>query len=446
MEQQYQNVQTEEGVSLMDIVKLLLSKIKLLILVVLIGGILGGSFAVWQTIDVNYFGTKVEFYVNPEKPEESSSTSAGAGAGGSQYGVYGAYGRHVMDNMVKLLSSDSFAEQLLLNGESLPDMKTQWFAAEDAYENGTLKNDALKAAIEKAQGPLENMKNAETTYNAALVKKAEAVKFRNEAERALNEEWIKLYRANSLPTASFSRDVYFDEKNPVKGKYDSLDAAYDNFLQKENYVTEMTAKAIEAEDALSISKKETKVPVEEALDIWRESALYAALLKYYKNAVSYSYLESDADFEDANNLARSFIYVKISIQNSNVQDGVRIGTELLNRVKKVVPAYVSENMTVPDGYSGTNCQRITRIDDVGLTNPLYTTKQAIKYAVLMAALAFVVAAVVIIILDKSDKRLRDTEIITRKFNVPLLGIVPTIEELKAETNAKKKAEKTGEVK
>jgi hypothetical protein len=49
-------------------------------------------------------------------------------------------------------------------------------------------------------------------------------------------------------------------------------------------------------------------------------------------------------------------------------------------------------------------------------------------------------------LDKSDKRLRDTEIITRKFNVPLLGIVPTIEDLKAEQNGKKKAEKTTEVK
>ena len=121
MEQQNQNVQVEEGISLMDIVKLLLTKIKLLILVVLIGGIAGGMFAVWRTIDINYYGTKVEFYVNPEKPEESKGTSSGAAAGGSQYGVYGAYGRHVMDNIVKLLGSDSFAEKLILNGGELPE-------------------------------------------------------------------------------------------------------------------------------------------------------------------------------------------------------------------------------------------------------------------------------------------------------------------------------------
>ena len=48
------------------------------------------------------------------------------------------------------------------------------------------------------------------------------------------------------------------------------------------------------------------------------------------------------------------------------------------------------------------------------------------------------ACAVIIIIDKSDKRLRDYEVITRTFNVPVLGIVPTIEDLAAESLAKKK--------
>ena len=52
-----EKLQKEEGISLLDILRLLLSKIKLLILVVIIGGVLGGSFAVWRTIDINYHGT-----------------------------------------------------------------------------------------------------------------------------------------------------------------------------------------------------------------------------------------------------------------------------------------------------------------------------------------------------------------------------------------------------
>ena len=137
MEQQNQNIQVEEGLSLMSIIKLLMGKLKLLILVVIIGGILGGSFAIWRTIDINYFGTKVEFYVNPERPEESAGETGTAGAGGSQYGVYGAYGRHVMDNMIKLLSSDSFAEQLLLDGADLPaknSAEKKWFTEWDVKE------------------------------------------------------------------------------------------------------------------------------------------------------------------------------------------------------------------------------------------------------------------------------------------------------------------------
>ena len=154
MEQQHQNGQVEEGISLIDIVRLLLSKIKLLIVVVLIGGILGASFAVWRTIDINQFGTKVEFYVNPEKPEESTGSSAGTAAGGSQYGVYGAYGRHVMDNMIKLLSSDSFAEKLLLNGETLPSLDTVWFDEDEVDENGVSKNDLLQQAFTAAHRTL----------------------------------------------------------------------------------------------------------------------------------------------------------------------------------------------------------------------------------------------------------------------------------------------------
>ena len=176
------------------------------------------------------------------------------------------------------------------------------------------------------------------------------------------------------------------------------------------------------------------------------SSNYSNELKFYKDAVSFDYLESDEDFEDANNLARSFIYVTISIQHSNHEEGMAIANKILDRVKTVVPDYISENMTVPDGYSGTNCQRITRTDDIHLTNPGYTKTEAIKYAFLVAAASAVVAAVIIIILDRSDKRLRDTEIVVRKFNVPLLGIVPTIDELSEESQAKKTANKTTEVK
>ena len=151
-----------------------------------------------------------------------------------------------------------------------------------------------------------------------------------------------------------------------------------------------------------------------------------------------SYLESNADIDDANNLARSFIYVKISVINDKA-----FAESVLDSVRAVVPWYVEANMTVPSDYSGTNCQKITVMEEIHLTNPGYTTNQAIKYAVLFAFAACAVTCVIIIIVDRSDKRLRDYETVMRNLEVPVLGVIPTIEPMvqKAKAAAKGKTSK-----
>lgn len=298
-----EKVKVEEGLSLLEIVRLLFHKLFILILVGLASGLFGGVFAVVRTIDINYWGTTVEFYVNPEKPKDTVNGN------GSQYGVYGAYGRHVMDNIVKLLSSESFAEILI---------------------DGSVEGEGVIA------DPLM-------------------------------------------------------EKLPEKYRYDD---------KGERYMTPE----------------------------------YKNLLYRVKNAVKFSYLESDADLDDANNLARSFIYVNISVINDQV-----FAEDVLNSVRAVVPWYVEANMTVPSDYSGTNCQKITVSESIHLTNPGYTTNEAIKYAILFAAAAVAVTCVIIIIIDRSDKRLRDYETVMRNLDVPVLGIIPTIEPMvqKAKATAAK---------
>ena len=143
-----------------------------------------------------------------------------------------------------------------------------------------------------------------------------------------------------------------------------------------------------------------------------------------------------ADIEDANNLARSFIYVKINVLNNE-----KLATDVFERVKRAVPAYVEKHMIVPTDYEGTSCTRITRSDRIERTNPNYMKTQSIKYALLLAAASGVVAAVVIILIDQTDKRLRSHEVITKKFNVPILGIIPTIEEINQKAEQKKLEEK-----
>ena len=295
-----EKVKVGEGLSLLDIVRLLFSKLFILIFIGIVSGFFGAFVAVARTIDTNYWGTTIEFYVNPEKPKDVVNGN------GSQYGVYGAYGRHVMDNIVKLLSSESFAEILI---------------------DGT---DGIETITE--------------------------------------------------PMAGIPQKIAFDANG-------------------NEYMT----------------------------------GEYKTFLARVKNAVRFSYLESDADIDDANNLARSFIYVNISVINDRV-----FAENVLKSVREVVPWYVEANMTVPSDYSGTNCQKITVMESIHLTNPGYTTNQAFKYAFLFAAAAVAVTCVIIILVDKSDKRLRDYETVMRNLEVPVLGVVPTIEPMvqKAKAAAK----------
>ena len=419
MEEKFQQ---EEGLSLLDIVRLLLSKIKLLILVVIIGGLLGGAFAIVRTINVNYYGTEVQFYVNPDRPKKTSSTE------GSQYGVYGAYGQHVMDNMVKLLNSESFTELLILNGKTIPE-SGEW-TTKVVAEKGVAITEEYVEAYNAAFTKKLNAKIAATNALLTAAEEAKALshsakQIAEDALENLNEVWTEEVTASESSYWSYSKAAYQQllKNNLVT---DALKAAHDAYEQAQT-AADTAQKA--AEQAVATAEEQT----EETLALWRTSYEFKNELNLYSGKASYDYLKDVEDTNNGNNLARSFIYVKISVLNDQ-----EFAEELYNRIISVVPVYVEANMAVPSDYEGTNCKRITRTDEIELTNKRYTTNEAIKYGILFGMASFVVAAVVLIIIDRSDKRLRDQETIMRLFNVPVLGVVPAIEDLSDLSNAKKK--------
>ena len=57
------------------------------------------------------------------------------------------------------------------------------------------------------------------------------------------------------------------------------------------------------------------------------------------------------------------------------------------------------------------------------------------------AAALIVACVVVIVVDRSNKKLRDYEMTMEKFKVPVLGIIPSIEEMNQAAEAKKQQNK-----
>ena len=397
-----EQIQTE-GLSLTNILKLFLSKIKLLIIVLICGGIVGGAFGFIRTNGVNYYGTSLEFYINPESPEDSVNSE-------STYGVYGAYGKHVMDNMIKLLSSEIFAEKLILNGADVPEKDT-WGATNE--ENAT-----LNALIDTAKPDVAAYKAAQAALQTANSEKTAAELAFNKAYTELKNEWTSLFGD------SFTQSKY-DDLDTTNPDYSDLKTLYEECDRLDGEVKAAEKSVASCKEDLATKKAAYESTVKPVLAAWRKTDAYKASLQQYREAVSFSYVGNDESVEDAADLARSFIYVNINVLGDANK---AFAEDLMTRIQVQVPAYVSENMIVPTGYSGTRCIEITTTSGIVHTNPSYTSSSVIKFGLLGGAAALVIACVILVIIDSSDKRVRSYDQISNSLKVPLLGIIPSIDE------------------
>ena len=410
-----ERMQIDDGFNLIDLIKVLLNTLKLLILVVICGGLAGAGFAIWRTIDENYYGTTVEFYINPESKDATDGTE-----GVTVNGIYGNYNEKIMATAVYLLNSDDFAEWLILNGEALPAKEDNWMTKkeEETLLNGASWNDL----IEDAQAILDEADAAEEAYNE---KRAEA----SAALTLLQQEWKRYVAGTKYSNFAYTLENYekivLDPDNTIEPPTELVNAYHDYEGESGKKAVSLAAHA-EARRMRAIADNART----EVLSIWEKTAKYKAASNKYSDAVSFS-IPADNSSQSSgtivigsNSSTLNFIRVKISILNDEV-----FANELLAAVKKVVPNFIEATLSPPTGYTNINCQRITRNDEVTMTNPGYTKRQAIIYGMGGAAFAGLIACVIIIIADRSNKCLRNYEVIPKNFNVPILGVIPTIEEM-----------------
>ena len=424
MEENMQVEQTESGISLMDIVKMLLGKIKLLIFVLLAGAIAGCSLGIATTYNTHYYGAALEFYVNPRRSSSATENQ-------SQYGVYGAYGKNVMDNMVKLLSSESFAEKLMLDESGLPrdwleaDMRADMIAL---IEEANAAVDAVTAIEEELEEMDKQLPIIQEDYNFvnqtysevnAAYKSAQAL-LQSAQSGAVGSSTIEEYK-KAVEEAEAELEEVKAERDE---KYEALYQIKINRIQKDLDREDADEKALELLEEVEKAK-------EDILNEWRQTYAYKQELMLVKNSLKFAYLEDEEiSATDTNDFARSFFYVQISSLND--EDFAKF---LRQRIKEELPIYIEANMAVPSGYDGTNCLQTTRIDTIHDLNPGLMKNQALKYGLLLAAAAFVVACVVVIIMENANRKLDDYTVLTKNFNLPVLGVIPEIDSEEMEASA-----------
>ncbi len=287
----------QEEIRLSDVFKTLWRKVKTLILVGLIGVVIGGALGFAFDFNKSYYGGTVEFYVNPKQAEDETGEK-----------IYGAYGQTAMNDMVRLLNSQLFAEYLFLDENGLP----------------------LSTSSEELNAKIEN---------------------------------AKVLLADS-----------------------------------------------------TVSKAEKAEIVETIIDEWRTLDTYKQLIRAVEESTTYTHTLNN---DDKYATASSFIVVEVSVLNDE-----EFANKLFERVKAGVESYVEKNMFVPPNYVGTRCRKVTNLDEVKLLNPTSLVESIIKYAILVGAASVLIAAVIILIKDSSEKRLKNPSQTMAKLDVPLLGVIP----------------------
>ena len=157
---------------------------------------------------------------------------------------------------------------------------------------------------------------------------------------------------------------------------------------------------------------------------------YNKFLYTVSDALEFTYRKDEKVTTSGTDMeSKNFIYVTIKLRETKVFTK-EFTRQFLASLQKEIPIVVEGAMLNPDEsqYSQTSCTLVTPLYPmVEVMNPNYTITETIKFAVLLAFAVFVATCALLIINDRMDKRIRDTDSLEIKFKVPLLGSIPTID-------------------
>ena len=276
-----------------------------------------------------YYECTVEFYVSPQKNEVDEEQDV----------EVETYDKYVLDNMAKLLSSEYFAEYLMLDGESVP-KRGAWTLGKNDEDVSIDVN----AGIDIATMEMEHINDI---YFELSIEEEVAQTCYEE----LCEIWNKEVPNSGAESAywKYSEEAYNELYQ--KGSLSvGLQAAHEDYVESKEAVES-------AKDRAQDAKEAAQEKIDEALALWRATNEYQSQFKQYSKGVTYSY----QNVTDDNGVARSMLYAEISVLEDE-----SFAARLLSRILSHLPSYVQDNMAIPQGYVGTYCKASTNFHEIGM--------------------------------------------------------------------------------
>ena len=299
-------------------------------------------------------------------------------------------------SLITLLSSDRFAERLLLDENGLPPKE---YCNADDYAAAVEAAKAYNAAREVKKELYREQQMFE--YNFALIE---------ERYTQLNEEYTRVYNILSMYKNAQTDEVAKDPSHAeTTKKYEKLleEAAENRNTYRDEVRAPEVTKKLELNQGMAIARqtlKDTREVYDDAsakvIAQWRQDPEIKQLVTSMSNAISCEYMQlyegievATDDKVDPAELENS----RFIVLNISTAEGREFAEDILQRIFDVAPEYVEENLERLSGATEPQCTIISTLANAteqNENNPI--TMTAIFAAIGAVAVAALFALVVII--------------------------------------------------
>ena len=374
---------TQDEITLADIIRMFRGKAKILICVFLIAAIIGGAAGVFSAFISSPYGANIKFYLNPGANTQS---------------------------LLEHLKSDAFAERLLLNEYGLPEKS-------EGYKGYAEAENAVKEMLEAGDDVIRlNKEYSNFNYFVSTDPNAKAYEkiTLNEIEKQ-HEELVAKYEA------------YYALLEVYKNAYSDIVAGQESHIEKTKEYEDAVAKALKDLDdyranyyypkteqyrALSdelnrvrADLKEKRIEADEKVEYvlaqWRTDPEVQSMVSLIRDSVTYKYatvVEDDSENNISNidkieqNTNYSFLEISVAVDYDR-----DTADEIIDKIKSNAPDFISLNLERFTGYTEVKCTLIStnaQADNIDQTSML---QNAVIYAAIAAIAATAIVCVAIII-------------------------------------------------
>ena len=355
-----------DELDLLDIIKILLSKAKLLICITLLAAIIGGALGGAITLlGIREYGTQVEFYITPNSPDS---------------------------NVLHLLASERFAEKLLLDENGLPENRS---GAE--YE-------AALAAKHEADAAAKALTEAKKLSKEAPRVLAIAQKNYEEKQKAYED----VYNLLNIYKSATSDKIAEDPEHVQKMKQYEADLetakqakkiAEEGYYAASQTALEATHKFEAAKEAAASARKKADDLAEDILEQWREEAKNKKKISLINESLSYKYIDVEtADKATGETTNRQFLIVSISVERDEA-----LAKRLLCNMRDRLPVFVEENIDTSNSDEETVCTLISTAAEIENLSKNSLVKEIAKFALIAAVMALAVTCIVVVWVGMSKR-------------------------------------------